>query len=80
MAFEDTMAEITALLVQIADQPHDRQELQIMLRGKLAELSAFDMPLPDDLVELEVALDRELSAEARQRSRHDAVIRAVIRK
>jgi hypothetical protein len=70
VAFDEIKAEIGALLARVADQPHDRRELEIMLHEKLSELKAFGMPLPEDLVELDAALDQQLSAEARQRSRH----------
>lgn len=70
MACEIIKAEITSLLARLADQPRNAQELDVMLREKLAELKAFGMPLPDDLVELEAIIDRRLSAEARQRTRH----------
>ena len=70
MSFEIIKAEITSLLARLADQPHDSQELEIMLRKKLDELRAFGMPPPDDLVELEAAIDRQLTSEARQSTRH----------
>lgn len=70
MAFEIIKAEIKSLLARLSDQPHDSQELEVMLRRKLDELRAFGMPLPDDLVELEAAIDGQLSAEARQSTRH----------
>jgi hypothetical protein len=70
MTFNEIKAEIATLLARLAGQPHDRRELEIVLREKLSELKAFGMPLPEDFVELDAALDQQLSAEARQRSRH----------
>lgn len=70
MAFESIKAEIMLLLARLAEQPHDRQELEVILREKLDELRAFGMTPPDDLVELATAIDRQLSSEARQCTRH----------
>lgn len=58
MAFESIKAEIQSLLASLADQPHDRRELELKLSEKLDELRAFGMPAPDDLIELEAAADR----------------------
>ena len=68
--FEEIKAEIATLLAQLAEHPHDHRELEVMLREKLSELKAFGMPLPDDLVELETALVRRLSADAKVRARY----------
>ena len=70
MSFEVIKAEIGMLLSQLVDRPHDRHELEIMLRAKLDALKAFNLPLPDDLAGLEAMLERELALEARQRTRH----------
>lgn len=71
MAFEDVKAEIALLLTQLTDRPHDRQEFEMLLREKLRELRAFGMPLPDDLVALEQALDNQLASEGRTSARRD---------
>ena len=65
MAFELLKEEIALLAGRINAQPHDKHELQLMLREKLNELKAFGMPAPRDLVELEAALDQELSDSVR---------------
>ena len=70
MSFEIIAVEIKSLLARLSDQPHNSQELEVTLRQKLDELRAFGMPLPDDLVELEAAIDRQLTSEARQGTRH----------
>ena len=64
MAFEDIQAELALLVDKLADHPQDTQELETVLRTKLAELKAFGLPLPDDLVALEAALDRALTEQA----------------
>lgn len=61
MAFEVIKAEIALLAGRINSQPHDKHELQLMLREKFNELKAFGMPVPRDLAALEAALDQELS-------------------
>ena len=61
MAFELIKEEIALLAGRINAQPHDKRELQLMLRDKLNELKVFGMPAPQDLMELEAALDQELS-------------------
>ena len=68
MAFESIQAEIGLLLTRLTDQPHDRTEVEIMLREKLNELRAYGMPLPQDLVDLETALDQSLEDDAREPS------------
>lgn len=65
MAFEKTRAEIDILLQRLVEPAHDAAELEQRLREKLNELRAFGLPLPADLVELENALDRELSSRER---------------
>jgi hypothetical protein len=61
MAFEALKAEIGLLLENLADQPHDQYELYVQLKEKLNELRVFGYTPPDDLLELEAALDKEFS-------------------
>lgn len=65
MAFEIIMAEISALISRMNEQPQDSQELEVLLREKLNEFRALGLPLPQDLVDLEAALDEGLDREAR---------------
>ncbi len=58
--FEGIKAEISLLLQQMEDQPEDVAELYEKLREKLNELRATGMELPDDLVEMEKKLERDL--------------------
>jgi hypothetical protein len=69
MAFEALKTEISILLARIAEKPDDRGELEVALREKLNEMRAFGMPLPEDLVALEAALDAEMTADAVDRAR-----------
>lgn len=64
MAFEDIEAEIGLLLSKLVDHPATTAEAAILLREKLNEMKAYGMPLPQDLVELEQALEIEAGLEA----------------
>jgi hypothetical protein len=59
MSFENIKAEISLLLEQMVNQPHDKHELARQVREMLSGLKAEGMPLPDDLVELEARLEKE---------------------
>ena len=63
MAFDDVKAEPGILMTQMQNEPEDRHELYLQLMEKLNELRAFGMPLPQDLVEMEKALEAEFTAE-----------------
>lgn len=63
MAFDDVKAELGILMTQMQNEPEDRHELYLQLMEKLNELKAFGMPLPQDLVEMEKALEAEFAAE-----------------
>jgi len=63
MAFDDVKAELGILMTQMQNEPEDRHELYLQLMEKLNELRAFGMPLPQDLVEMEKALEAEFAAE-----------------
>jgi len=62
MAFERLRAEISLLVSQMENQPHDKHELYLQLREKLNELRVTGMPLPNDLLELERTLEAEFEA------------------
>ncbi len=63
MAFDDLKAELGILMTQMQTQPEDRHELDLQLMEKLNEIKAFGMPLPQDLVEMEKALEAEFAAD-----------------
>ena len=69
MAFEALMTEINILLSRIAEQPGDKEQLEVVIREKLNEMRAFGMPLPQDLVDLEAALDQQSTEEEIERGR-----------
>jgi hypothetical protein len=66
MAFEDAQAELGILMTRMQNEPQDRHELYLQLMEKLNELKAFGMPLPQDLVDLEHALEAEFAADKRE--------------
>src|SRR3990172_4883108 len=59
MAFESVKAEIGLLLTRMQNEPEDAHEIYLQLMEKLNELKAFGMPIPDDLMKLEAALEAE---------------------
>jgi hypothetical protein len=63
MAFENVQAEIGILMTRMQNEPEDRHELYLQLMEKLNEIKAYGMPLPQDLVELEKALEQEFAAD-----------------
>jgi len=65
MAFENVQAEIGMLMTRMQNEPEDRHELYLQLMEKLNELKAYGMPLPQDLVDLEKALESEFAADKR---------------
>jgi len=65
MALESLKAEIDMLLETLANTPHDRYELYVQLKEKLNEFRVFGNPPPQDLLELEAALDEEFAAARR---------------
>ena len=63
MAFDRLKTEISMLLTQMENQPQNLWELHEQILEKLNELRALNLPLPDDLVELEKKLTRDLEVE-----------------
>ncbi len=60
MAFERIKSEIAMLLAEMENQPQNLWELHEMTREKLIELRALGLPVPQDMVDLEKKLNREL--------------------
>ena len=69
MAFENLKAELGILLTRMQNEPEDRHELYLQLMEKLNEIKAFGMPLPQDLVDMEKALEAEFAADKREAKR-----------
>ena len=65
MAFDEVKAELGILMTRMQNEPEDRHELYLQLMEKLNELKAFGMPLPQDLVDMEKALEAEFAAETK---------------
>ncbi len=70
MSFEDIKAEVSLLMTEMQNEPEDRHEIYLQLVEKLNDLKAFGLPLPEDLVRFERALEAEFAQELRQRTRH----------
>lgn len=66
MAFEDMQAEIANLINRMNEQPEDLHELEMLLRAKLNEFRAMGLPLPQDLADVEAALDRSFAERERR--------------
>ena len=63
MAFEDLKAELGILLTRMQNEPADKHELYLQVMERLNEMKAFGMPLPEDLVAMEKALEAEFLAD-----------------
>jgi hypothetical protein len=55
--FEDLKASITLIMQEIAARPEDRHILQEALREKISELRTMGLPVPQDILKLEEALE-----------------------
>lgn len=69
MALESLKAEIGLILQTFSNPPHDRYELYMQLKEKLAEMRVFGMTPPDDLLKFEEALDEEFAAKRAEQRR-----------
>jgi hypothetical protein len=63
MAFDDLIAEIERLVSEMEIRPQDRHEIYLALHGKLNEIRAMGMPIPDDLVRFERELEADFTAD-----------------
>ena len=63
MDLSELEAELNLLLTQMENLPEDRHEFYMQLREKLAEIRAFGMPVPQDLLRLESELEKEFASE-----------------
>ncbi len=66
MAFESILAEISLLIGDMQNKPEDKHELYLALRGKLSEMRAMGMSVPDDLIRLEKELEAEFLGPRKQ--------------
>ncbi|MCB1548105.1 MAG: hypothetical protein KDJ41_09795 [Hyphomicrobiaceae bacterium] len=65
MDIEAIKAQLADLVRVIEDKPEDSHELFLQLHEKLNEIRAFGMPVPQDLLDLERALEAEFKAARR---------------
>ena len=56
----ELVASINLLVQQMEHAPDDEHEIHLKLHGLLNELKALGMPIPEDLVELDRAMDRQI--------------------
>ena len=64
MTFDEFTAEIGLLLTRMQNEPEDKHEIYLTLKERLNEMRAYGMPLPQDLVDMEKALEDEFSEDA----------------
>ncbi|MEZ5774995.1 MAG: hypothetical protein R3D33_09960 [Hyphomicrobiaceae bacterium] len=57
MTFDEIEAEISLLLTEMQNEPSDRHELYQRLREAISSMRAMGMPVPNDLIDLERALE-----------------------
>jgi len=69
MPFEKLKTDISYLLTAMQNEPEDAHELYLQVMEKLNELKAFGMPLPEDLVRMEQALEAEFAQDTRNAGR-----------
>jgi hypothetical protein len=65
MRIDEIEAEVSLLINQMTGQPHDRHEIYLQLKQKMSELRAFGMPIPQDFIDFEKALEREFARDNR---------------
>lgn len=63
MELDELEAEVALLLNEMETKIEGRHELYLRLREKMNELSAFGMPVPDDIKVLIEGLEAEFAAE-----------------
>lgn len=61
MAFEDWKVRLRMLLEEATHQPEDLHELQEELREEIAKFQAQGLPVPQDIADLEQALEDRLN-------------------
>ena len=66
MSFEELKAEVSLLVTEMQNEPSDRHELYLKLMRKLNELRAYGMPLPEDLIRFEEALQAEFQGRSKE--------------
>lgn len=67
MSSHEIPAEVSRLLAEITERPEDRYELYVELHGKLEQLRAQGVPVPEKIERLERGLRVEMLAESQGR-------------
>ena len=60
MAFDKIKTEIGLLLTEMQNEPKDVQQIALRIHEKIRELQAYGLSPPQDLVDLELALESEM--------------------
>ena len=63
MAFEELKLGISMLMDEIAERPEDAHVLQEQLHEKISELKSLGLPVPEDILALELALEEKPESE-----------------
>jgi len=58
--FDDLKTAIMMMASEMENKPEDAHEMHLKLREMLDQIRATGMPLPEDLVELERKLERDV--------------------
>ena len=66
MAFENIKAQVALLLADTHDRPESLHTIYQQVMQEINEMRAFGMPLPEDLVELEHALERKFAQDMKK--------------
>ena len=65
MDLDDIRAELGIYLTDMQNQPGDRHELYLRLVRRINQMRAFGMPIPEDFLKLECALEAEFAGDKR---------------
>jgi hypothetical protein len=61
MSFENLKASIYLLLEEMTEQPEDLHQIQEQLREKISEFRALGLPVPEDFLQAERDMRKELN-------------------
>jgi hypothetical protein len=61
MTFENLKASIYLLLEEMTEQPEDLHQIQEQLREKISEFRALGLPVPEDFLQAERDMRKELN-------------------
>jgi hypothetical protein len=61
VSFENLKASIYLLLEEMTEQPEDLHQIQEQLREKIAEFRALGLPVPEDFLQAERDMRKDLN-------------------